>query len=122
MIDIIQSNFRSGMNLFSHDAQLSDDEYSLAFNVINRTQALEALKEDVEDENAPAGFKQGLFAFDKYLVLFNAGLCYYKNINDSEWTQISDIFVDSTVPFIFGCAVPASTFNFKKVLDIPDKI
>ena len=122
MIDIVQSDFGSGMNLFTHDAALNPEEYGLAFNVTNRTSALEALKDDLEDDEAPDGKKQGLFAFDRYLVLFNAGLCYYRNVDDAEWTQIEDIFVDSTVDYIFAQAVPASTFNFKRVLSIPDQI
>src|SRR6266496_3876628 len=122
MIDIIQNDFSGGLNLFTHDAALNPNEYGLAFNVLNRTTALEAIKDDLEDIHAPIGKKQGLFAFDKYLVLFNAGLCYYRNVDDEAWTQINDIYVDSSVDYIFAQAVPASTFNFKRVLSIPDQI
>src|SRR5436190_13913005 len=122
MIEFIQKDFSSGMNLFSHDANLSDTEYGLAFNVINRTSALESIKNDLEDDKAPVGKKQGIFAFDKYLVLFNSGLCYYRNVDDETWIQVEDIFVDATVDYIFTCAFPASTFNFKRILDILNQI
>jgi len=122
MQDFIQTDFSSGMNLFSHDTKLSDTEYGLSFNILNRDSALECIKEDEEDIAAPVGKKQGLFAFDKYLVLFNQGLCFYREVDDTEWIQIDDIFVNPSVDYIFAQAVPASTFNFVRVLDIPDRI
>ncbi len=122
MIDKIQDNFAGGMNLFSHPTKLAENEYSISFNILNRTSAIEPIKNDVEDTEAPVGFKQGLFAFDKYLVLFVSGLCYYRNVDDTEWTQIDDIFVNSAVNLIFTQAVPASTFNFKRKLDETNKI
>ncbi len=122
MITFLQNDFSAGLNLFAHDSILGESEYGLAFNIENRSSGLTPVKDDLEDKNAPEGFKQSIFAFDKYLVLFNAGLCYYRKVDDTAWTQVADIFVDPTVDYIFTCAVPASTFNFKRVLEVPDKI
>ncbi len=122
MLDIIQDDYSGGMNLFSHSTKLAPNEYGLSFNILNRTSALEVVKDDVEDILAPIGFKQGIFAFDKYLVTFVAGLCYYRNVDDTAWTKIDDLFVNPSVNLVFAQAVPASTFNFKRKLDETNKI
>ncbi|HEX9232705.1 MAG TPA: hypothetical protein VF849_01515 [Blattabacteriaceae bacterium] len=122
MITGLQNDFSGGMDLFNNDTKLNENSYGLAFNVVNRDSSLIPLNKNLEDIKAPAGFKQGIYAFDKYLVLFNAGLCYYRNVDATEWTQIEDIFVNPLVDYIFTQAVPASTFNYKKVLEIPNKI
>ena len=122
MITFLQNDFSAGCNLFAHDSILGQNEYGLSFNVENRSSGLTPIKDDLEDIHAPAGFKQSIFAFDKYLVLFNSGLCYYKEVDDTNWIQVEDIFVDPLVDYIFTCAVPASTFNFKRALEIPDQV
>lgn len=122
MVDKVQTDFGGGMNLFSHPTKLAENEYGISFNVINRTSALEPIKNDSEDTEAPVGLKQGIFAFDKYLLIFNSGLAFYREVDDTEWTQIDDIFVNSEVNLVFTQAVPASTFNFKRKLDISKKV
>src|SRR5256885_3886288 len=122
MIENVQSNFRGGMNILDHDAVLAEDEYGLAFNVRNRITALETIKNNIEDIHAPTGLKQGIYGFDKYLVLFNSGRAYYKNVDDEEWTLINAIALDRTVDYIFTQAVPASTLNYTRKLNDANRI
>lgn len=124
MESIIQSDFRGGLNLFDSDINLAQDEYVLGFNIRNRTGSIEPVKKHVEDTNAPSGFKQGLYAFDKYLLLFCNGLAYYKDttLASPVWTKINTLFVDAFVDYIYVQAIPASSFNYLRKLDSNEQI
>jgi hypothetical protein len=114
---MIQASFTGGTNLFDEDIALGENEYGLGFNIRNRTTALKTIKLPLEDITAPAGKKQGCYAFDNYLLLFCAGLAYYKDIiTDSAWAQISEFAMSPTVDYIYICVVPASTFNYSRKL------
>lgn len=115
----LQSDFSGGMNLFADDTGIGDNEYVIGINVRNRTACLEAISDAEQDSSAPTGLKQGLYAFDKYLVLFNNGLAYYKNIiTDSSWTQIAVVSLDPKIARIYAEAVPQSVQNNpRKLID-----
>lgn len=119
---MIQVDFSGGMNLFDQDFLLKENEYSTAFNVRNKNTSLQVVKDLLEDEDAPVGKKQGLFAFDQILVLFVNGLCYYRNINSTGWTQINNVFLSPIVDYIYCEAVPASRFNFNRKLETANVI
>jgi hypothetical protein len=112
--NIPQYGFAGGMNLYKEDYLLAEDEYRLGFNVRCRTGGIQPVYSHVLDENAPAGLKQGLYGFGQYLLLFVAGLAYYRTNNTSVWTQIAGFEMDDTVQNIYIQAVPASTFNFNR--------
>lgn len=117
MLEYIQDKFGGGMNLFEEDYALDAAQYGLAFNVRNRTAALSTVSGPIEDTSAPTGLKQGGYAFDDYVVLFNNGAAYYKNVvTDGPWTQISGFALSTTAEFIYAEAVPASKFNNKRTL------
>jgi hypothetical protein len=118
-----QFDFRGGLNLFDEDISLAENEYATAFNIRNRTTALAPIKLPLEDTSAPAGKKQGVFAFDQYMLLFCAGRAYYKNvITDSNWTQIESLALSPIVDFIYVCVVPASTLNYSRKLENAEQI
>lgn len=117
MGSFIQSDFSGGMNLFQDDTNLAPNQYSTAFNVRNRSSGLSTIKSPIEDTLAPAGKKQGIYAFDKFLLLFVNGLAYTKNIlNDIGWIKINDFILDPTVDYIYTSLIPASTNGFKRTL------
>lgn len=123
MAGYIQADFRGGTNLFDEDIALGDNEYSYLFNLRNRTTALKPIKLPLEDTTAPTGKKQGIYAFDNYLLLFCAGRAYFKNVvTDSAWTQIENLSLDTSVDYIYTEAVPASTINFSRELIDPKQI
>lgn len=122
-MNVIQSDFRGGMNLFDNDVSIGDNEYALAYNVRNRKTSLDPIKKPTLDEDIPAGKKQGIYAFDKYVLAFVNGEAYYKNIlTSSDWTKVTSLMLSPTVDYIYTQAVPASTFNFQRKLKSADSI
>ena len=122
MLEYIQNDFRGGMNLFEEDYALAANEYGLAYNVRCRTSALSTISAPVEDTSAPKGLKQGIYAFDNYIVLFNAGAAYYKNIvTDSAWVQISGFALSTTAETVYTAAVPTSKNNYARKLNSADR-
>lgn len=122
-LEYVQTSFVDGMDLFNEDYSLGERSYGLAFNVRNRTAALTSIAGPVEDTAAPAGLKQGLYAFDDYIILFNNGAAYYKNVvSDGPWTQISGFAMSIGAPYIYATAVPASKFNYSRKLQAADRI
>lgn len=118
MLDYIQSDFSGGMDLFNENYNIPNNGYGLSYNIRNRTGALSSISAPVEDTSAPSGLKQGLFAFDNYIVLFNNGAAYYKNIvSDTAWVKISNFAMSTTAPNIYTEAVPASKNNFTRKLN-----
>jgi len=119
----IQYDFSGGMNLFADDINLATNEYGLSFNVRNRQSGLSPVKAPIKDPTIPNGKKQGLYIFDRYAICFVGGYAYYKNIIlNSAWTRIANLVVDPTVDYIYVQVVPASTFNFRRVLKDPNQI
>ncbi len=122
-MEYVQSDFSGGMNIFGSEVKIADNEYGLASNIRIRTNDLICAKEPVEDEQAPDGLMQGLYAFDVYLLLFCRGAAFYKDVTDpnSEWTQINNFAMSTTAPRIYVEAVPASTLNFERKLQEGDR-
>lgn len=117
MDDYIQSDFRGGQNLFDQDAVIADNEYGLAFNVRNRKTSLTPIKAALEDTTIPAGKKQGIYAFDRYILAFVNGHAYWKDVVlDTVWTKITGMFLDPNVNYIYCEVVPASKSNYEKRL------
>lgn len=116
-MQVIQSDFSGGMNLFADNVNLGPTQYGLAFNVRNRKTGLDTIARPVEDTTLPAGKKQGIYGFDVYLIAFVGGYAYYKNVVlDNAWTKINNFIMDPNVDYIYAQAVPASSINFKRSL------
>ena len=113
---IIIKDFRGGMNAFSEDHLLSDNEYIYAFNLRSRRGSLQTIRNSEELVDAPKGKKQGLYGFDIYLVLFCAGKAYYKIVGNNSWIKIPFFKMSSTADRMYAQAVPASTANFSREL------
>lgn len=117
MLEYIQDDFSGGMNLFDSTLRIGANEYGLAFNIRNRTGELATIQAPVLDDDAPSGLKQGIYGFDRYIILFNSGAAFYKDIiADGDWTQIVDFALKVDAPTIYLEAVPASTQNFERKL------
>ena len=113
----IQTDFSGGMNQFLKPSAIAANEYSLGFNLRNRNIGLSPIKLSIEDTTIPAGKKQGVYAFDIFILVFVSGLAYYKNvITDSPWTKVEDLALDPTVDYIYTCIVPASANDFIRSL------
>lgn len=120
---MIQFDFTGGMNILDTDIIIGANEYGVSYNIRNRTSGLESILAPEEDTNSPTGPKQGLYGFDVYLILFNNGQAFYKNVvTDSSWVQIADLTVDPSVEYIYTQAVPASRNNNQRALIDPEQI
>lgn len=112
-----QVSFSGGMNLFDEIPTIAEDQYGLAFNIRNRSQAPIPIKQAVEDTELPAGLKQGIYAFDVYVLAFVGGAAYFKNIEEATaWTPIANFALSPTVERIYAQAVPASRINYDRKL------
>jgi hypothetical protein len=118
-----QEDFSGGMNLFDSELKLAANEYALAYNVRIRSGELQACQGPVEDTDAPRGLKQGLYGFDRYVILFNNGAAWYRDIvADGDWTQIDGFAMNTTVTRIYAEAVPAATSKMERALQDADRV
>lgn len=120
-----QSSFAGGINLFSEDHSLAVDEYRVGFNIRNLKGSLNCIRAPLKIES-PSGLKQGLYGFDKYLVLFSAGAAYYTILDDngniSGWTRIENFYMNPFVDYIYTQPVPASISNLVRKLAATNQI
>src|SRR6185295_15896141 len=115
-----QNSFAGGLNLLSDDTRLQPNEYRLGFNLRNRFDTLVPNLTTVQDQNAPVGIKQGLFAISlNVLILFCAGKAYYRLTTQTVWTQIAGFQMSTTAYRLFAEIVPASTLNLNRFLVTP---
>lgn len=110
-----QNSFIGGMNLLSDDTRISNNQYRIGFNLRNRYDVLESVLESQEDLAAPPGIKQELVTFGNYLILFCAGLAYYRYYSDTGWRQIEGFAMSSTAPRFWTKAIPVATTNYYRV-------
>jgi hypothetical protein len=113
-----QEDFSGGMNLFDHEAVLPANQYGLAYNVRNRNVGLSGVRAAVEDATIASGKKQGIYAFEQYIISFTNGSAYYKNIlTSSAWTKIEGFIMNPNADYVYAEAVPASDKNFERKLN-----
>jgi hypothetical protein len=114
----IQFDFSGGMNSFNDDHRIAPDEYGDAFNVRNREGTLDAISAPLQDTDAPAGYKQGLYAYGNYLVLFNNGRAYIKDatIVGADWNYVVGFKLNESAERIYAQMVPASVINQERKL------
>lgn len=124
VIPFAQNSFAGGMNLLANDTAIGPNQYVRAQNVRNRDDGLEAVFDAEEDTTAPKGLKQGIFAYENYVILFNNGAAYVKDIlvESSSWTKITDFAMSISAPYIWAEAVPASTFKYERKLQDASQI
>jgi len=116
-VPFTQVDFTGGMDLISPIENIGPTSYEKAFNIRARDEGLEAVKSYTKDD-APKGKKQGIFAFENFILLFNSGTAWYKDILSANpvWTKIQNFAMDTTVDYIYAEAVPVSKFNYERRL------
>lgn len=121
-----QLDFRGGINQLDPDYAIGVNEYVYGFNVRSRNNVVETIKAPVKELRAPAGRKQGLYGFDRYLLLFNQGSAYYKDtslpLTSQVWTYIPNLGLSPTVSRIYAQAVPATLTSYVRVLKDDDVV
>jgi len=108
----LQQSFAGGMNLLADDIRLQPNQYRLGFNLRNRYDVLEAVLESELDVAAPVGIKQELITFGNYIILFVAGMAYYRYYTSTGWQQIVGFQMSSTAPRFWTQEVPIALTNY----------
>lgn len=107
-----QSSFLGGMNLLGDDSRLQPNQYRAGFNLTNRYDVLDPVLSSILDTAAPAGVKQELITFGNFVILFVAGLAYYRFYTDTGWTKIAGFKMSIDAPRFWTVEIPVSTTNY----------
>lgn len=108
-------DFTGGLrNQFISEKEDLAASYRLLINARVRDNAVRPIELPVEDNTLPAGLRQGLYAFDQYVLAFVAGAAYYKALGATTWTRIVGFSMSATEARIYLALVPASTLNFMR--------
>ena len=126
----VQTHFSSGMNLLIDDSRLpvmfeykigdnpykiGYNQYRLGINVRNRYDTLNSINESIKDPAAPIGIKQEMVTFGNYIILFVAGLAYYRLYTDTGWQPIVGFNMSPTAPRFWTCVIPVGTTNYVRI-------
>jgi len=112
-----QFAFNGGMNLFNADSSLAENEYAIGINIRVRDNTVYPILNPHEFRYLPQGKRQGLYAVGSILIIFIDGQAYYKLSTGLVWYNVINLQLDSTVDYIYGCAVPTSFNNFTRLLE-----
>lgn len=110
-----QSSFLGGMNLLGDDSRLQTNQYRAGFNCTNRYDTLDPVLKSMLDPAAPLGVKQEFVTFGNYLILFVAGLAYYRHYLSEGWTNIVGFKMSTDAPRFWTAAIPVSTTNYVRI-------
>lgn len=120
-MDYVQNDFSSGLNLLSADSRVAPDGYVWLVNARSRFGRLDPIKKH-KLINIPAGKLQGAHALGNVLIVFVGGFAYYQKDGDTFWVLIPGFLMSSTENEYWTCAVPYSTSNFQRRLDVSKNI
>lgn len=111
-----KTNFLGGLrNQFISEKEDLESSYRMLINARVRNNAVVPIKLPLEDLTLPSGLRQGIYAFDRYILAFVAGAAYYKALGSLTWQKIPGFTMSATEARIYVAQVPASTANFKRV-------
>jgi len=107
--------FRGGMRQqFLSEKEDFAASYRLLTNARVRNNVVEPIKLPVEDLTLPAGLKQGIYTYDKYLLAFVAGVPYTREEQSTQWRPITGVTLSPTAPRIYVERIPGSYINFQR--------
>lgn len=122
-----QTSFSGGFNLLLDDTRLpvsfkykegdtpydvTYNQYRTASNIRSRFDVCTPINQSVVQTDAPAGLKQAIVAFGRYVIIFVAGNAYYKPVNTTGFTQITGFSMNPLAPRYWTIAVPLNTTNY----------
>ena len=115
LVDDTRLPVNTKYKLGSNPYDIGYNQYREAFNVRNRYDVLQPIKNGIKDTAAPKGLKQELVTFGNYLILFVAGSAYYRYYTDTGWTKIEGFNMSTTAPRYWTCVVPVGTTNYVRL-------
>ena len=113
----VQSNFNGGLDLVSDDANIDETGYRWLVNARQRFGKLKAVTKPLQIVT-PSGKKQGCITVGNVKVIFIAGYAYYQIFGNTVWIQVPNLLLDATVDQLYACAVPASSLNYVRKLNV----
>lgn len=115
-----QTSFKDGLDLISPDTDVSKMGYCWTVNARTRDGYCEPINAPVELTNAPAGLKQGIITLGNAVIMFVAGVAWYKLETASLWLKVSSFVpMDAAVQNIYSVAIPASSQDYVRKVN-PD--
>lgn len=105
------------MNLLEDDTRLQSNQYRLGLNVRNRFGKFNPITNGVEDTRAPIGLKQEIKTFGEFVLIFCAGLAYYRHYSSVQWVRILGFQMSSTAPRFWTEVVPILSSKYLRKLD-----
>lgn len=116
--NLVQQDFRGGLNAGVAANNIDDSEYAYLSNARNRGGALKAIRKAVKQTDAPPNVKfQGLQAVGDFLVLFAGGQAFYKSlVNPGDSLQPLAFFqMAADADVIYSQLIPQATLNHVRV-------
>lgn len=117
-----QSDFSDGFNFITSDVNISGNGYYYLINARQRFGEIEANAATFQNQTIPAGKKQGAITLGNILIVFIAGAAWYNIDGSNIWNKVPGFAMDPTVKKYYTLAVPASTFNFTRILNVSGNI
>ena len=119
-----QVSFSGGMNLLLDDTRLpvsfqykegdtpydlTYNQYRLGLNIRTRFDVVSPIPSSIVDISAPTGIKQGIINFGNYIIIFVAGLAFYRLTGTPGWSPIEGFNMTNSVPRYWFIEVPVNT-------------
>lgn len=120
-MDYLQNDFSNGLDLLSADARVAPNGYVWLINARSRFGRLDPIKKHLLID-IPVGKLQGGVTLGNILIVFVSGFAYYQKDGDIGWIQIPGFRMSATENEYWTCAVPFSTSNFRRSLDVSKNI
>ena len=121
-MQISQFDFSGGMDLVSDEANIPANAYRWLVNARQRFGIIKSVVAPIPEAGAPTGLKQGCVAIGNVTILFVAGYAYYQLIGTTTWTEIANFNMSLTAPTFYSIAVPASSLNYTRQLNVGGNI
>lgn len=113
-----QLSFVGGMSLQGDDTRLQANQYRIGFNLTNRFDQLDPIKQSLIDyrlPHDPNSIVQELVTFGNFIIAFIDGFAYYRYYTDFNWIPIPGFQMNRTAARFWTIQVPVATTNYYRL-------
>lgn len=113
-----QLSFIGGMSLKGDDTRLESNQYRVAFNLTNRFDQLDPIKQSQLDyrlPHDPTSIVQEMVTFGNFIIVFISGFAYYRYYTDLNWIPIPGFEMSHTASRFWTIEVPVATTNYYRI-------
>ena len=114
--DFLQRDFSGGFRLDMDKSKLGESEFFGLINGRSRFSNIQPILCPSQPDGLPAGKYQGVYAADRYAIVFVSGNAYFKDFTNASagFVQIEGFSMDATVDYIYATLVPVSSNNYTR--------